>query len=124
MQYLLIGDILALAGALQEVAPHQRRALAERLLDEAHAAHKMRRRLGRPHPVWGGGTLMARAMAFSSQAMARAICGDYLSAVVTATEAVRAWKSQDARGIASVLGVLFERDSSCYPDRQRRAQHG
>lgn len=124
MRYLLIGDILALAGALQEVAPHQRLALAGLLLDEAHAAHKMRRRLGRTHPVWGGGSLMARALAFSAQAMAKTVTADYLSAVAAASEAVRAWKFDNARGMTRARGVLFEGGTSCYPDRQRRTQHG
>ncbi|OOY12605.1 hypothetical protein BMG00_01780 [Thioclava marina] len=33
-----------------------------RLFDEAHAADLYRKRLGRLHPIWGDGTLMAAAL--------------------------------------------------------------
>ncbi len=36
---------------------------AARLLAEADAAHRYAKRHGRPHPMWGNGSLMARAMA-------------------------------------------------------------
>lgn len=62
MRRLLIGDVMAAARAILPAPPARRAALADRLLDEAHAAHLFCKRLGRPHPRWGDGSLMTRAL--------------------------------------------------------------
>lgn len=56
MRRILPGDLIAAAGAVAQGAQ------AARLVDEAHAAHLYAKRFGRPHPRWGGGSLMARAL--------------------------------------------------------------
>lgn len=61
MRAVLIGDVIAAARALLAISPAARFALLERLLTEAHAAHKFYKRKHRPHPKWGNGSLMARA---------------------------------------------------------------
>lgn len=62
MRRLLIGDLLAAARVLAPVAPAERAPLMDRLLLQAHAAHLYAKRFGRGHPVWGNGSLMARAL--------------------------------------------------------------
>jgi hypothetical protein len=62
----LLGDILAASHALTKQCAEQRPRYARRLIDEAHAAHCYARRFGRAHPVWGNGSLMARALAEGS----------------------------------------------------------
>ena len=59
----MLDDLLAGAGRLSQAPPAQRPDLANRLLTEAHAAHHYMRRFGRPHPRWGNGSLMTRALA-------------------------------------------------------------
>lgn len=63
MRLCMTDDLLAGARALSCLPEAAREALAERLLTEAHAAHHYAKRLRRPHPVWGNGSLMARALA-------------------------------------------------------------
>lgn len=63
MRRCLIGDLLAAADCVAGMAGAERRRHLARLLDEAHAAHRYARRFGRPHPVWGDGSLMARVLA-------------------------------------------------------------
>jgi predicted nicotinamide N-methyase len=63
MRRVLIGDLLAAADLLARLPAPQRRARIDRLLDEAHAAHRYMRRFGRPHPRWGCGGLLARVLA-------------------------------------------------------------
>lgn len=59
----MLDDLVAGAGRLAHEPPPLRPGLAERLLVEAHAAHHYMRRFGRPHPRWGNGSLMTRALA-------------------------------------------------------------
>lgn len=40
---------------------YQRDRALQRMMIEAHAAHKFHKRKGRPHPKWGNGSLLARA---------------------------------------------------------------
>jgi hypothetical protein len=63
MRQILIGDVLAAAEALSQVQHEDRANTITRLIEEAHAAHSYHKRLGRPHPCWGNGSLMARVMA-------------------------------------------------------------
>ncbi len=63
MRRCLIGDITTAAAVLSAAAPPDRARLADRLLAEAHAAHLYTKRFAKPHPRWGNGSLMARALA-------------------------------------------------------------
>jgi hypothetical protein len=63
MRLCLLDDLLCGARALATVAPQKRAAFAATLLDQAHAAHAYAKRFRRPHPRWGNGSLMARALA-------------------------------------------------------------
>jgi len=63
MRRCLLGDLLAAADHLAALPEAARPAAMARLMDQAHAAHAYHRRFGRPHPLWGDGSLMARALA-------------------------------------------------------------
>lgn len=63
MRRCLIGDLLAAADCVVGMAGEDQSRHLARLLAEAHAAHRYARRFGRPHPRWGDGSLMARALA-------------------------------------------------------------
>lgn len=62
MRRCMIDDLLVGAGRLAAEPRQGQFALASRLVQDAHAAHHYMRRLGRPHPRWGNGSLMARAL--------------------------------------------------------------
>lgn len=59
----MLDDLLAATRLLQTLPPADRAPMADRLIHQAHAAHHYHRRMGRPHPLWGNGSLMARALA-------------------------------------------------------------
>lgn len=63
MRRCLIGDLLAAADCVAGLAADEQRRRLSRLLYEAHAAHRYARRFRRPHPLWGDGSLMTRALA-------------------------------------------------------------
>jgi hypothetical protein len=61
MRPLLQGDVSMAARVLRALPPEQRASRIRRLLREAELGDRHRRRTGLPHPVWGGGSLMAAA---------------------------------------------------------------
>jgi hypothetical protein len=63
MRMLLLGDIVAAARALMAVPIDCRGSLLETMFQQANAAHDYHKRLFKPHPCWGNGSLMARANA-------------------------------------------------------------
>lgn len=63
MRRCLLGDLVAAATAVAAQAAAQQPAFAHRLISEADAAHRYHKRFGLPHPTWGNGSLMARALA-------------------------------------------------------------
>lgn len=82
MRRCLLGDLVAAATAVAAQAAMQQSAFAQRLICEADAAHRYHKRLGRPHPAWGNGSLMARALAApQSQIAASASSAAFLSAL-------------------------------------------
>ena len=61
MRAVLMGDVIAAARALLAFEPVERQALLVRMIDQAEQADRYRKRLGRAHPNWGNGSLMAAA---------------------------------------------------------------
>jgi len=61
MRTTLLGDVVAAARVLLCIRPADHAAFIDQLLGEAHIAHHYAKRLGKPHPYWGNGSLMARA---------------------------------------------------------------
>lgn len=90
MRRCLIGDLLAAASAVGcgDAAVLQKNA--RQLLAEADAAHRYSKRFARPHPLWGNGSLMARAMAQPVSTAANFSDPDYLAAFVAVTSALAA----------------------------------
>ncbi len=56
------GDVSAAACVLLAAAPDSRPRLLARLLAEAETADAYRLETGRPHPLWGNGSLMGAAL--------------------------------------------------------------
>ena len=78
--------------------PLERPRLARRMLTEAHAAHHYMRRFGRPHPRWGNGSLMARALGDTREA--RPLCLTSLAEMALAVEAFRAENAARGHGLS------------------------
>ena len=97
MRKCLLGDIITAAAVLGPNSPLS----AVEMIHQAHAAHKYAKRLGRPHPLWGNGSLMARALAIDP------IPGPVdLAALAALTNALlqfrqRGWSAPSSRAIMS-----------------------
>ncbi len=61
MRPVQLADLDGAARALLRAEPSQRVSAAHALCNEARVADKYRKRIGRPHPMFGTGTLMAAA---------------------------------------------------------------
>jgi len=87
MRQPMWGDLVAVALVLREVPAGQRAERMRALIDAAGVGDRMRRRLGRGHPVHGAGSLMAAATgARGGKAVPEPFLDDpgYLSALGTA----------------------------------------
>lgn len=63
MRTILIGDIIAAARAILVLPATEQTGFLQLMLGQAHAAHLFYKHNKRPHPIWGNGSLMARANA-------------------------------------------------------------
>lgn len=59
MRPVLIGDVIAVARVLVVLPEEQWSGCVDLLLWRAKVADRYRQRLGKPHPTWGNGSLMA-----------------------------------------------------------------
>ncbi len=64
MRRVMIGDLIAAAKVIS--ASSDPADASQMLIRQADAAHRYAKRFGRPHPQWGNGSLMARALAMAS----------------------------------------------------------
>lgn len=100
----MLDDLLAGAKTLSQSAPEARPALATRLLYEAHAAHHYMRRMGKPHPRWGNGSLMARALCGGFW-QTDALCMASLAVMAQAIVRFRAENAQRGHGLSLRAGL-------------------
>ncbi|WP_212525979.1 hypothetical protein [Actibacterium sp. MT2.3-13A] len=61
MRPVLQGDVIAAAQAVLRLPEGEREAALRAMMARAAAADAYRKRLGRAHPLWGNGSLMAVA---------------------------------------------------------------
>lgn len=59
MRPVLLSDLTAVARALLRAPYAERQVLCARIIFEAEMADRFARRLRKPHPQWGNGTLIA-----------------------------------------------------------------
>jgi hypothetical protein len=94
MRAVQMGDLIAVARVLILHDPRQWRALAQMFLQQAHAAHAFHKRKRRPHPVWGNGSLMARANGETFAPQPRDGDADFLGAMQQSLAAIAAWRAE------------------------------
>lgn len=116
----MLDDLLAGAGRLAAEPPGQRRTLADRLVAEAHAAHHFMRRTGKPHPVWGNGSLMARA--FADLERGKALCYASLAVMADAVARFRAENSARGHGLFPACDLCYDHLATGARDQHGRNQ--
>ncbi|WP_430464296.1 hypothetical protein [Tabrizicola sp.] len=115
MRRCLLDDLMAGAGRLAAEPLALRPALAKRLIHEAHAAHHFMRRHGVPHPRWGNGSLMTRALGD----------GPRTSGLCLQSLAIMAWEVAKFRHENMQRGHgLSQRGELCYDLPNSRMDHG
>jgi hypothetical protein len=92
MRQIMIGDIIAVARSVLGQQSADRAGTVQALLDHAHIADKVMKRLGRPHPLWGNGSLLAACAAHPKPP--EPFAGDlaYLEAMRDTIAQVMCWK--------------------------------
>lgn len=111
MRALAPADISAAARVLLRLPEAVRAEAMARMVGEAEAADRYRKRLGRAHPLWGNGTLEAVARA-RPMAVPRALSdGEYLSCLGVVFDALIARRGQRVAG-RDAGGPCFGRDAA------------
>jgi len=95
----MMGDAIAAAQVLRAVPGCSRRGHLGAMLARAHAADLWRKRLGRGHPAWGNGSLMALAMAEgAARAPAPSLADPEFAAAMSIVFEALAARARRARG--------------------------
>lgn len=97
MRTTMLGDIIAAARVLLAITPGAYPVAIDRMLAEAHFAHQYFKRLGRPHPLWGNGSLMGRAALMSQMREPFASDRQYLIALRAVIDGILRRKSEKMR---------------------------
>jgi hypothetical protein len=101
MRAVQVGDLIAVARVLVQRDHSSWAGVLDEFLAQAHAAHLYHKRLQRPHPIWGNGSLMARAYGdFGASPLPDRHSG-FLAALQATLVAIVAWREQRASGVSS-----------------------
>ncbi|WP_457646696.1 DUF7742 family protein [Profundibacter sp.] len=96
MRPVLHGDVVAAALVLLRVPVPARRNAMRDMLEQAAAADLYRKRLGKGHPAWGNGSLMAVAMRQGRASEPFLDDPDYCRCLITVFSELLAWRSERA----------------------------
>lgn len=97
MRRLAPADLSVAARALLVLPEADRARVAARMVREAEAADRYRKRTGRVHPFWGSGTLEGAARAWTLAPMPSLSDQNYLSCLGEVLVALMARKRVDNR---------------------------
>ncbi len=98
MRRILSSDLIAAAAVLAAAPMATRAALAHDILAQSHAAHAYFKRFGRPHPRWGDGALLTRALAFDRRVAPNLSDVDFLAALAQMVRACATHKGSRTCG--------------------------
>lgn len=99
MRRILYGDVVALACFIRTVDKQERRALLEKLIDEAHCADKIRKRFLSLCAGSGDGSLIGVCYGLPKDTLGCFGDRDFAEAMLQVFTAILAWRSdQAARG--------------------------
>lgn len=93
MRRILSTDLIAAAAVLAAAPMPNRAALARDILAQSHAAHAYFKRYGRPHALWGDGSLLTRALAFDHRAPPNLSDAGFLAALAQMARACATHKA-------------------------------
>lgn len=96
MRPVLHGDMTAAARALLCLPERARSGAFDRMLLEAEAADKYRKKKGLAHPIWGNGSLMAAANTRPQAPEPFLDCVEYCGILALAFERLLAWRLSQA----------------------------
>ena len=102
MRPVMHGDLTALARHLLTLAAPDRPKACAQLMAQADAADRYRKRMRRAHPLWGNGTLMARALALPHLPEPRLQNPDYASCLILALTTLTARTLQNPRPLTAL----------------------
>lgn len=92
MRRCLPGDLIEAAALLAASSTPQ--SLLAQLLDQADAAHRYAKHFGRAHPLWGNGSLMARARAETGPRQQSTHSAQFLAALALVADQLATRKRQ------------------------------
>ncbi|MCX7645466.1 MAG: hypothetical protein N2Z62_09265 [Rhodobacteraceae bacterium] len=98
MRALAHPDLATAARALLALPEARRAAEAARMLVEAEAADRYRKRVGRSHPVWGNGTLEGAARSRTLVEPRPLSDREYLSTLALVLDAILRHRRSHSRG--------------------------
>lgn len=101
MRPVLHGDLVAAARVLLATPAGARSERLRQVLAAADLADRYRKRLGRAHPRFGTGSLMAAAGAWPRACEPFLADPDYLDCLIAVLVALRARGAVDGRGVAN-----------------------
>ena len=90
MRPVQLADIEVAARVLCGVAANERHAEAEAICQRAKIADKFRKRMGRPHPELGSGTIMSAVRGYPQVARPDQLTPEYLDALIAICTQLRA----------------------------------
>jgi serine O-acetyltransferase len=117
MRALQVGDIIAVARVLILRDRAGWAGSVERFLYEAHVAHSFHKRRRRPHPLWGNGSLMARANTEAFAPQPRDGDEDFLSALRLCLGVIADWRARRASPVSLGRSRAIIRDAEDQPCR-------
>ena len=88
MRRVLIGDLVAAAAVLAALPDGESADMAQKILTEADAAHRYFKRFHRPHPRWGDGSLITRALGAPQRVAPDLSRSDFLIVLAQMTRAL------------------------------------
>ncbi|WP_457648937.1 DUF7742 family protein [Profundibacter sp.] len=97
MRPVLHGDVVAAALVLLRLPVLVRRDVMRDMLEQAAAADMYRKRLGKGHPLWGNGSLMAVAMRRERASEPFLDDPDYCRCLITVFSTLLEWRSERAK---------------------------
>lgn len=89
MRPIQMADIEAAARAICAVAAGERAARARDICFRADVADRYRKRMGRPHPEYGTGSVMSAAAYFQQVSRPDYMGADYVDAILAISSALR-----------------------------------
>ncbi|PZX57175.1 serine O-acetyltransferase [Cereibacter changlensis] len=105
MRTVLLAELVTVARVLMALPEAERGPFLQRLLYRAHAAHQVSKRLGRPHPAWGDGSLSAAVAGLPRRREAFATDPDYLAALGLVIAALAGRARRKSGGRRAALGL-------------------